>query len=68
MPRLAHIAGAFVVVCATYWTYALLAVPLIEPIGPARLPRREKIAIADADPAKVAVDEWRELFRPTPGK
>ena len=34
MPRFAHIAGSFVVVFATYWTYVLLAVPLIEPSAP----------------------------------
>ena len=31
MPRLAHIAGSFVIVLVAYWAYALVAVPLIEP-------------------------------------
>jgi lipopolysaccharide export system protein LptA len=31
MPRFLHIAASFVIVLVAYWTYALLAVPLIEP-------------------------------------
>ena len=62
MPRFAHIAGSFVVVFATYWTYALLAVPLIEPSAPPAAPDSKK-SIPDPSP-KVAVDDWRELFGP----
>ena len=31
MPRLFRIGGSFAIVLTVYWTYALLAVPLIEP-------------------------------------
>ena len=45
MQRATRIGGSFAIVLVAYWTYALLAVPWVEPV--AELPDGQKIAEID---------------------
>ncbi len=66
MPRVLRSAGSFAIVLVAYWTYALVAVPLIEP--PAELRRDKPLTEQDRQQGSHLLDdrlaELRELFPP----
>ena len=54
MPRVLRIAGSFAIVLVSYWAYALVAVPLIEP--PADLRRGQPISAEERAAAQGRID------------
>jgi len=57
--RLIRIAGSFACVLAAYWLYALVVVPLVEPVADRRAVAGTHVSQADRDQARSAVEGQR---------